>query len=67
MTQGQIGWMIQNRLRVHLDRNGLATPVCSIVTQVLVSRDDADFRDPSKPVGPFTTEREARDLEAERG
>jgi carbamate kinase len=62
MTQGQIGWMIQNRLRFHLDREGLSTPVCSVVTQVLVDRDDPDFRDPSKPVGPFYSEQEAAEL-----
>jgi carbamate kinase len=67
MTQGQIGWMIQNRLRFHLDREGLAVPVCSVVTQVLVSRDDPDFRDPSKPVGPFYTEEEAAGLAETRG
>ena len=67
MTQGQIGWMIQNRLRFHLDREGLAIPVCSIVTQVLVDPDDPDFRDPSKPVGPFYTEQEATGLRDGRG
>jgi carbamate kinase len=67
MTQGQIGWMIQNRLRFHLDREGLATTVCSIVTQVLVSRDDPDFRDPSKPVGPFYAEQEAAELQKLHG
>lgn len=67
MTQGQIGWMIQNRLRFHLDRVGLAVPVCSVVTQVLVDRDDPDFRDPSKPVGPFYTEEEAARLATDRG
>ena len=67
MTQGQIGWMIQNRLRFHLDREGLAIPVCSVVTQVLVSPEDPDFRDPSKPVGPFYTETEAIGLRDKRG
>jgi carbamate kinase len=67
MTQGQIGWMIQNRLRFHLDREGLAIPVCSVVTQVLVNVDDPDFRDPSKPVGPFYTEQEAAELRTSRG
>ena len=67
MTQGQIGWMIQNRLRFHLDQEGLAIPVCSVVTQVLVSLDDPDFRDPSKPVGPFYTEQEAAELQKSRG
>lgn len=67
MTQGQIGWMIQNRLRFHLDREGLAIPVCSVVTQVLVNLDDPDFRDPSKPVGPFYTEADAAELLKSRG
>jgi carbamate kinase len=67
MTQGQIGWMIQNRLQFHLQRAGLAIPVCSIVTQVLVDRNDPDFRDPSKPIGPFYTEQEAQELRENRG
>jgi carbamate kinase len=67
MTQGQLGWMIQNRLRFHLRREGIGAAVCSVVTQVLVSRDDPDFRDPSKPVGLFYTEQEAEDLRKARG
>jgi carbamate kinase len=67
MTQGQIGWMIQNRLQAHLQREGVRAPVCSVVTQVVVSRDDPDFRAPSKPVGPFYTEAEAKALASSRG
>lgn len=67
MTQGQLGWMIQNRLRFHLQKEGVDSAVCSVVTQVLVSRDDPDFRDPSKPVGPFYTEQEADELRKARG
>lgn len=43
MTQGQIGWMLQNRLLVHLKRQGVDTPVCTVVTQVEVS-DGRDLR-----------------------
>jgi carbamate kinase len=67
MTQGQIGWMIQNRLNHHLTREGLGTRAVSIVTQVIVSAEDPDFADPSKPVGPFYSEEEAEELQARRG
>lgn len=60
MTQGQIGWMFQNRLSYHLRKLGKNAPVCSVITQVEVSSDDPDFQDPSKPVGPFYTEEEAK-------
>jgi carbamate kinase len=59
MTQGQIGWMMQNRVAFHLKQIGLKHSVCTVVTQVIVSAEDADFQDPSKPVGPFYTEQEA--------
>ncbi|RKX89457.1 MAG: carbamate kinase [Spirochaetes bacterium] len=67
MTQGQIGWMFQNRLTYHLQKMGKDAPVCSVVTQVEVSSDDPDFQDPSKPVGPFYTEEEAKKHAAEKG
>ncbi len=67
MTQGQIGWMLQNRLVFRLAELGIDTPVCTVVTQVVVSEEDPDFRDPSKPVGPFYTEEQARRLENENG
>ena len=67
MTQGQIGWMIQNRLLFHLKREGLDTPACSLVTQVVVNENDPDFSDPSKPVGPFYTREEAESLRAAKG
>lgn len=67
MTQGQIGWMIQNRLDCHLAREGLPTRAASVVTQVLVSLEDPDFEDPSKPVGPFYSEEEAARLARGKG
>jgi carbamate kinase len=67
MTQGQIGWMLQNRLAVHLAENGIHTPVCTVVTQVEVDDTDPDFADPSKPVGPFYTKETAETLREEKG
>jgi len=67
MTQGQIGWMIQNRLSFRLKQEGIDTPICSVVTQVEVSDEDPDFQDPSKPVGPFYTKDEAQRLAGEKG
>jgi carbamate kinase len=67
MTQGQVGWMLQNRLKFHLERNGINSAVCSVVTQIEVDADDTDFDDPSKPVGPFYTKEDAERLQTERG
>ncbi len=67
MSQGQIGWMLQNRLGFHLRSLGLSLPVCSLVTQVEVSPDDPDFAAPSKPVGPFYTEGQAREAAERKG
>jgi carbamate kinase len=62
MTQGQIGYMIQQNLRNSLGKN--SWEVATIVTQVLVDANDPDFEDPHKPVGPFYTETEAKTLAA---
>lgn len=62
MSQGQIGYWLQNALRNQLDQLGIKKPIASIVTQVLVSKDDPAFKNPSKPIGPFYTEEEAKTL-----
>lgn len=67
MTQGQIGWMMQNRIAFHLNREGVDHPVTSVVTQVEVSDQDPDFQNPSKPVGSFYTAAEAAALKKEKG
>jgi len=67
MTQGQIGWMMQHRLAFWLRREGMHAPVCTVVTQVVVSEQDPDFQDPSKPVGPFYGREEALRLREEKG
>jgi len=67
MTQGQIGWMIQNRLAFWLRQEGIHAPVCTVVSQVVVDDQDPDFQDPTKPVGPFYTREEAERLKKEKG
>ncbi|WP_309493702.1 carbamate kinase [Candidatus Hecatella orcuttiae] len=70
MTQGQIGYMLQQTLQNSLREAGGKLgrrQVISIVNQVLVSRDDPDFLDPSKPIGNFFTKAEAERLAAEEG
>ncbi|MEM3506881.1 MAG: carbamate kinase [Candidatus Bathyarchaeia archaeon] len=66
MTQGQIGYMLQQSLINYLKKAGLNIPVVTVVTQVLVDENDSDFKDPSKPVGPFYTKEEAEKLEKEK-
>lgn len=67
MTQGQIGYMIQQAITNELRRRGIYKPVATIVTQVLVDKDDPAFKNPSKPVGPFYDEETARRLAREKG
>jgi len=65
MTQGQIGYMMQQNLNNLLADDG--KEVATVVTQVVVSRDDPDFQDPTKPVGPYYDEDTAKRLAAENG
>jgi carbamate kinase len=65
MTQGQIGYMMQQNLNNLSAEDG--KEVATVVTQVVVSRDDPDFQDPSKPVGPYYGEETAKRLAAENG
>jgi len=63
MTQGQIGFMMQQSLQNELIKDG--KDVATVVTQVIVSTDDPDFQDPTKPVGPYYDEETAKRLGAE--
>ncbi|MCL2853181.1 MAG: carbamate kinase [Defluviitaleaceae bacterium] len=65
MSQGYIGFDLQNSLREELISKGINKPVCSIVTQVRVDDSDPAFSNPTKPIGGFYSEEEARQLEAQ--
>ncbi|ASJ08020.1 carbamate kinase [Thermococcus siculi] len=67
MTQGQIGYMIQQAIMNELRRRGIERPVATIVTQTIVDKDDPAFQHPSKPVGPFYDEETAKKLAEEKG
>jgi carbamate kinase len=66
-SQGGIGYMIQQSLRNELEARGLDTQVVAIVSQVVVSREDPAFKNPTKPIGPFYTREEADGLAREKG
>ena len=58
-TEGSIGYMIAQSLINRLRKEGLALPVTSVLTQVVVDRNDPAMLNPTKPVGPFYTKEEA--------
>jgi carbamate kinase len=64
MTQGQIGYMLQQTLINHLKEKNINKPVCAILNQVLVDRNDPEFEgeNASKPVGNFLNEEEADEM-----
>ena len=67
MSQGYIGYHIQQGLSKVLREKGVNKEVATVVTQVVVDQNDPKFQNPSKPIGSFYTEEEARKLEAESG
>ncbi|MGN0967823.1 MAG: carbamate kinase [Oscillospiraceae bacterium] len=67
MSQGYIGYHIQQSLRYALARRNLNTPVVSLVTQVAVEENDPAFQNPTKPIGAFYTKEEADELAASKG
>lgn len=66
-SQGGVGYMIQQVLQNELARLGLERPVVSLVTQVEVDPKDPAFGNPTKPIGPFYTPREAALVAAQKG
>lgn len=67
MSQGYIGYHIQQGLKLSLTKKGRVLPVVSIITQMVVDKNDIAFQNPTKPIGPFYTEGEAQKLVAEKG
>ena len=67
MSQGYIGYHLQQALQAEAERVGLKLDVVSVVTQVEVSAQDPSFQDPSKPVGNFCSKEEADAIAAEKG
>ena len=67
MSQGYIGYDLQNALREELLDRGIRKGVATVLTQVLVDSGDPAFLHPTKPIGSFMTKEEADRMVAERG
>lgn len=67
MSQGYIGYHLQKGLRDVLEEEGLEKKIVTIITQVVVDRNDQSFKNPSKPVGPFYSKKMAERLMEESG
>ena len=67
MSQGYIGYHIQQCLKYALNKDNRNIPVVTVATQMIVDEKDPAFQNPTKPIGPFYTEEEAREMEAGRG
>jgi len=66
MTQGEIGFALQNSMQTAFRNHGIHRAVVTVVTQVVVDKNDPAFQRPTKPVGPFyskeTAERKRKEL-----
>ena len=67
MTQGYIGYHLQQALQEELRRRGIRKEVVTLVTQVVVDENDPGFQHPTKPVGCFYTRDQAEKMAANKG
>ena len=67
MSQGYIGFHLQSAVREELRNRNMGKSVASIITQVIVDKNDKAFENPTKPVGIFYTKEEAEKIEKEKG
>lgn len=65
-SQGMIGYMLQMSLENMMKKFGVDKPVVTVLTQTLVHQEDPQFKNPTKPVGPFYTALEAAKFRKER-
>lgn len=67
MSQGYIGYQLQQAIREEMKRRGINKEIATVITQVVVDENDPGFKNPTKPVGSFFTEEQAKKLMAEKG
>lgn len=67
MSEGYIGYHLQQALKHSMQKRGKDFPVLTVVTQMVVDKEDKGFKNPTKPIGPFYTEEEAKALESTKG
>jgi len=66
-TQALIGYMIQQSLKNELNARGVDKEIVTLITQVVVDKDDPAFNNPTKFIGPYYAEEEAKKLMQEKG
>ncbi|MGB2906208.1 MAG: carbamate kinase [Candidatus Aminicenantaceae bacterium] len=66
MTEGSMGFMLEKALINELRKSSLDKEVATLVTQVVVDKEDPDFENPSKPIGPFYSQYRAQMLIREK-
>ncbi len=67
MSQGYIGYHLQQSLKYALNIRNKNIPVVTLATQMIVEKTDPAFQNPTKPIGPFYSEEEAKELESTKG
>lgn len=67
MSQGYIGYQLQQSLQDEFEREGIAKDCATLITQVLVDPNDSAFQNPTKPIGMFYSKEEALKIEQEKG
>lgn len=67
MSQGYIGYHLQQAIQQELKARGIQKECATVVTQVVVDKDDPGFRNPTKPVGSFYSKEEADQIVKEKG
>ena len=64
-SEGLIGYMIQQCLSNALHKANVDRPVVALITQVLVDEDDTSLKNPTKPIGPFYSDKEVKEIKEE--
>ena len=67
MSQGMIGYWMQNAMEKVLRERGIHKNIVTLVTRVIVDQNDPAFQNPTKPIGPFYSEAEAKELIEQTG
>ena len=67
MSQGYIGYHLQNGIRNEMVKRGIKKTVATVVTQVLVDEKDPAFQHPTKPIGAFYSKEQAEKIHEEKG
>lgn len=67
MSQGYIGYQLQQCLQDELERQGIKKDCATLITQVLVDPNDSAFQNPTKPIGMFYSKEEADAIKEEKG